>query len=184
MQWTGGTWSLMSTPTRETIVGIWGSSDANVFAVGSNGTILALRRQRMDFHAERDDRGVARHVVGAGRDPRLRDGRVRCHAPLRRHAVVRGMPNDAGASEIWGIWGWSPTNLMAVGQNGALLHWDGSLWTVMATPVNAPCSALGRVAQRCLRCGRAGLPAALRRQHVAASPARRPSISSPLGQRA
>ena len=25
------------------------------------------------------------------------------------------MPNNAGPTEIWGVWGWSPTNLVAVG---------------------------------------------------------------------
>ena len=46
------------------------------------------------------------------------------------------MTNAAGPTEIWGIWGSSPSNLVAVGQNGAILRFDGTSWTAMTSPVN------------------------------------------------
>jgi hypothetical protein len=50
MRWTGADWRAMPTPTRETIVGLWGTSETNVFAVGSNGVILHYDGNRMDCH--------------------------------------------------------------------------------------------------------------------------------------
>lgn len=36
----GGHWIPMTSPTHESLRGVWGNSDASVFAVGTRGTIL------------------------------------------------------------------------------------------------------------------------------------------------
>ncbi|MBX3225559.1 MAG: hypothetical protein KF795_33950 [Labilithrix sp.] len=40
----------------------------------------------------------------------------------------------APASVLTSVWGWSKTNVLAVGSVGALLRWDGSKWSALDAP--------------------------------------------------
>ena len=45
-------------------------------------------------------------------------------------------PKPVGAS-IYGIWGPSSNDLYAVGKSGCILHWNGSEWSTMDSPVTS-----------------------------------------------
>jgi photosystem II stability/assembly factor-like uncharacterized protein len=36
-------------------------------------------------------------------------------------------------TDLYGVWGSSPSNVFAVGDSGAMLHYDGSAWSAMSS---------------------------------------------------
>jgi len=94
-------WTLEDTPTDENLWGVWGASEADLFAVGGSGRspsqATILRRQS----------GVWTSLnVGTGLD------------------VDPGRPTRA----FFKVWGSSANDVWVVGQNGAIVHFDGTTW--------------------------------------------------------
>ena len=85
----GDSWVATPTPTGADLVGIWGTSMSNVYAVGDSGVILHYDGSRVAQDGESDVAHPARGL-GPRRDPHLRRG-PRRGAPVRR----RGMDADA-----------------------------------------------------------------------------------------
>jgi photosystem II stability/assembly factor-like uncharacterized protein len=127
----GASWTRMHTGTLANFTGIWGSSATDVFAVGGQGTIIhwdgvAWRPQASPTqNALLDVYGFGPHrVFAVGVDVALAYDGVRWTP----------MPGDLSAAELWAIWGPSPEELFATGQNGVALRWEGTRWTRMTTP--------------------------------------------------
>jgi hypothetical protein len=119
----------MSSGTIEGLDGVWGSNGSDVFAVGSNGTIL---------HYD----GTAWSPMSNGTTERLRgvwgsgasdifavgdDGTIMHYDGVTWSAMSSG--TTVGLNAVWGS---SGSEVFAVG--GTILHYDGTSWSVMSSP--------------------------------------------------
>jgi len=120
-----------ATGTAEDLYAVFGTSASNVWAVGSNGTILrydgsAWAAQTSPTTAEL--RGVwgasaaAAWAVGTGGKIVKWDGANWTNATS---GTINGLT---------GVWGASATDVWAVGTGGTILHWGGVAWTSVASP--------------------------------------------------
>ncbi len=96
-----GLWRVVSTPTSQTLWGVWGSDHDDLWAVGGDARISDTHRAlvlRWD--------GVSWTEVT--------------------------LPETSATSEVYAwfkVWGSAPNDVYLVGQQGALMHWDGAEWT-------------------------------------------------------
>jgi hypothetical protein len=121
--------------------GVWGAGEDHVFAVGGFATAggpMVFEGSLggwlpMVFEPEVSD-GDLLAVHGVSVDDVLAVGTGGLAA--RRRAGTRTMDVlDTGTTEtLRDVWMASATEAFAVGDNGTLLHWDGTAWTSMTAP--------------------------------------------------
>ncbi len=124
----------MVSGTEEWLLGVWGSSETNVFAVGTRGTLLhydGLQWELLqsgttqDLHAVWGSSAENIYIVG------------------KKGTILKGNGDswssvESGASEnLWGIWGSSEDDIYVTGDHSIILHWDGIEWTTMSSGSNA-----------------------------------------------
>jgi len=127
----GLTWTRMATGTTANFTGIWGSSATDVFAVGGQGTIVHWDGVSWRRQSAPTDNALL-DLTGFGPDQVYAVG---VDAALAFDGTSwRMMPGDLSAAELWSVWGPSPDEMFAVGQNGVALRWDGVQWRRMTTP--------------------------------------------------
>jgi len=132
LRYDGSAWSPMideTTPGR--LNDVWGSSEDNVFAVGSEGAILhydgsvwaeMTSGTDMDLHAVWGISATDVFAVGASGAILRFDG----HAWL---------PMGGGTAQtLYGVWGSAADAVLAVGEGGTILRFDGSEWKSMPSP--------------------------------------------------
>jgi hypothetical protein len=124
-------WVPMDSGTSSHIVGIWGTSEADIFAVGTADTILhydGSTWSQMEtwptaiyYTDVWGSSGVSVFAVGS-------DGRI-VHYDGSSWSMM-----DSGTEEDFkGVWGSSDTDVFAVGVDGTILHYDGNSWSHMYT---------------------------------------------------
>jgi hypothetical protein len=109
MEWDGSTWTRHRTPglANQTIYGVWGSSASDLYAVGG-----FAGRYGFIWHYD----GSSWSDVG----------------------LPDEIPLD-GAGELpslFKVWGSGPDDVWVVGDNGTVLRFDGSAWTVVPSPTD------------------------------------------------
>jgi hypothetical protein len=119
-------WQI-SQPQTNTLMGIWGSSETDVFAVGDNGTILHY------------DGKTWNHMISGTNDD-LRD--VWGTSPSDVYAIgyeegtilhydgIEWNPMNSGTkTNLYNIWGSSSTDIyVSMVEKGIILHYDGDKW--------------------------------------------------------
>jgi hypothetical protein len=141
----GTSWTVMASPVSNKLNAIWGRSASDVFAVGDNGTILHYNGsswQKMSCPTSKNLHSIwgfanASDPVYAGG----RDGNI-----LKYAGGVWSFMETPLADGIWnytiiyGIWGYSPGNLFAVGYKSGdsnedifLRCTDGTNWSKITT---------------------------------------------------
>jgi hypothetical protein len=148
-----GAWIQQATTTDQDLWGVWGASDAQIWAVGGNGrdgdeaTVLVSRsdgawKQQTLPEFERPNVRAFFKVWGASGDDVYIVG---------QHGAVVHWNGDqfqellVGTSEdLISVWGTGPDNVVAVGgrSNGVVAHFDGSKW---ATESLAPTPGINGV---------------------------------------
>lgn len=149
LHYDSGSWNTMTSPTDAHLYGIWGHADGSrVYAVGSTGTILRYDGGSWVSMAS----GVKAQLSGIWGTP---DG---------THIFVTGNPEPDGQGNVrstilksngtgWtrldtpivapgrgrlhSVWGFSNSNVFAVGDDGVILHYDGNEWTPMISGTTA-----------------------------------------------
>jgi len=129
----GADWTSMPTPagTSFHLNAVWGTSESDVFAVGTNGTILhydgfewtaMTSGTTQPLYAIWGTSGTDIFAVGTG--------------TILHYNGFAWSPMTAGTAwDINGVWGNSGSDVFAVGDN-KILHYDGNagkLWTEMAS---------------------------------------------------
>ena len=141
-------WQALQQDLPGALLSVWGTSDQNVYAVGSDardGTgPLAMRFDGTRW--TRIDTGLRRgnlwwvygptpdtvFMVGAG-------GTVVRHDPRAGTSEVMRTPNNTAT--LFGVWGASARDVWAVGgvpanNTGVIWHYDGAAWTSVEAPDN------------------------------------------------
>lgn len=110
-RWDGAQWSAQEPVRWRSLHDVTGFSASNVWAVGDNGVIV--RYDGTTWTGEQfDGTSVAALPLGVFEAP-----------PRRIH--------------LRGVWGSSPAHVVAVGDSGTVLVWNGSAWTTRASGVGA-----------------------------------------------
>lgn len=143
LRFNGSSWSTSTGPTGEDLQGIWGSSASNMFAVGSTGVILRYNGSAWSQMARpvtetlEDIWGSASNNVFAVGSPR-RVGSTRYYTIVLWNGSIWSVMTTPDvpvgkSGRLRSVWGSSGTDVFAVGDDGVVLHYNGSVWAVMTS---------------------------------------------------
>lgn len=118
-------WTVMPSPTKESLSGVWGSSAADVFAVGKGGTIL--RYDGTSWTAMSSGTAEDLHaVMGTGPKNVFAVG---ANGTVLRYDGTSWTPFPSAIDkDLHALWVIS-SDLYVVGELGWAYHWDGTSWT-------------------------------------------------------
>jgi len=123
-------WQIGDTNTTESLTSISGSSSANIFAVGTSGTIVHWDGTDWATHTS----GITTDLFGVWTyDPNNAFAVGLTGVVLKWDGTTWNDMSPSSVSGLRGVWGTSPTDLFVVGTGGTVLHWDGLTWTTMAS---------------------------------------------------
>jgi hypothetical protein len=139
----GSGWSSMTSGTTKDLCGVWGANGYNVFAVGSYGTILfyngsSWSAMESGVKTRLEDiwgaNGYNVFAVGSARF----DGSNRYFTILFYNGTnwqVMSTPtvNVGESGKLYDVWGNSASNVYAVGDDGIILHYNGTSWSRMTS---------------------------------------------------
>lgn len=129
-------WSLVMN-TEAILRAVWGSSSTDVFAVGSNGTIL-----HYDGNAwSQMNSGTTRSLYGIWGSSSTDVFAVGGNGTILHYDGNAWRAMNSGIGSVFtftGVWGSSSTNVYAVVFDGAIAHYDGSIWNVIYGGPNFP----------------------------------------------
>lgn len=139
----GAAWTSMEVPELPIFVWVFGFGSDDVIAVGERGA--AARYDGSNWQAL--DTGVDADLFGVwGAMPDdlwAVGGNLAEGPPLILHfnggdwTEVALPQNDRNPTALLKVWGTSADNVFAVGQNGIILHYDGSAWRQVASGTSA-----------------------------------------------
>ncbi len=125
----GNGWmAFQSTLTTETLIDVWGSSVMDIWAVGSNATVLHVAGQKWDA-VDLTSTGAsgalrAVHGTGPGDVWIVGDAGLVLHFDGTSWNTV-----NAGTSAVLNsVWAAAPNDVWVSGGQGTLIHWDGKTW--------------------------------------------------------
>jgi hypothetical protein len=107
LRWNGAAWAHVADARWRSLYDVWGTSASSVWAVGANGELL--------------------HWNGTAWTLRRYDGTSVTTQSLALYEV------PARVYTLRGVWGSSASNVLAVGDSGVALRFDGGAWTRMTT---------------------------------------------------
>ncbi len=125
------TWGLMESGVHSALLGVWGASGTDIFAVGRQGVILHYDGSswtEMESDVSRD----LLSVWGSSDNDVFAGG----YSGIILHYDGNSwteMECDV-SDDFHSIWGSSGNDVFAVGSYGAIVHYDGSSWSTMKSP--------------------------------------------------
>jgi hypothetical protein len=131
LHYDGTSWSPMVTGSEARLTAIWGTSRANIFAVGY-GTILHYDGAEWES-MDADIVGDLFAVWGSGPNDVYATGH---RGQVLHYDGTRWKSIDAGTgtANVWNIWGSGPNDVFLSG-GIAVTHYDGVRWRPMKLPV-------------------------------------------------
>jgi formylglycine-generating enzyme required for sulfatase activity len=121
-------WSLLESGTANTLFGVWGSGERDVFVVGEQGTILHYDGSAWstmsssiseDLYGVWGSSGEDVYAVGGG-------GTILHYNGTDWSTISSGTTYDLN-----NVWGSSASDVFAVGPGGLVLHFNGDSWSPM-----------------------------------------------------
>ena len=115
----------MTSGTTEHLAGIWGSSVADIFAVGSNGTVLHYDGSAWT-EMESGTSEFLNNVWGSSGTDVFAvgfNGTILHYNGNNWSYMTSGITRN-----LMGVWGSSGTDVFAVGNLGTILYYDGNTW--------------------------------------------------------
>jgi len=136
LRYDGATWRVTQTPTTASLWGVWGTSATNVVAVGTAGTIL--RFDGATWTNESPNPAVVfLDVWGSAPDDIFAVGIESAVSHRVYHydgSSWTSMTVPPGLQSLTSVWGSGPGDVYAAGLGTSFLHYDGAVWSAMATP--------------------------------------------------
>jgi photosystem II stability/assembly factor-like uncharacterized protein len=143
LHYDGQTWSNIATSVEDDLYGVWTDAKTeHTYLVGWNGTIIDYFNGKLSTtppSTKADLNGIwgmpgenSVFVVGAPREDdtqKLRYTIIRFDG--RNWSPMETAVVQPGYGQLNGVWGTSPTDVFAVGDDGIILHFDGKSWTKM-----------------------------------------------------
>lgn len=133
LHFNGISWESVESGGGEALYGVWGSSGTDVFAVGANGLIQHFNGTAW----QRIDTGLPGTVLsGVWRNTGSRayasgsEVSILSSPSASPWEIMLQQPNYA---DFRGIWGSSDANIFAVGEFGTIFHYNGAIWSPMAS---------------------------------------------------
>ncbi len=132
LHYNGTSWTEMTSPTSDSLLGVWGSSGSNVFAVGENGTILHYNGTSWtEMTVSTSDPLVS--VWGSSESDIFAVGGFREDNTSLRSVILHydgtnweEMPSPT-SDFLWSVWGSSGDDVFAAGDSGTILNYTGTL---------------------------------------------------------
>jgi formylglycine-generating enzyme required for sulfatase activity len=127
-------WGAISSGTSAALYDVWGSWSEDVFAVGTNGTIV--RYDGTGWSAMSS--GTSEHLRGvwgsSGSDVFVvgEGGTI-----LHYNGVAWSPMTSNTTGDLFGVWGSDGRDVYAVGDAGTILYYDGTSWSDMSNPMSA-----------------------------------------------
>jgi len=135
LHYNGSTWSALSSATSYPLVGVWGSSSSDVFAVGEHGAILHYDGSTWNAMSS----GTSEHLYGVWGGSSSDVFAVGWWGTILHYDGSTWSAMDSGTSnDLYGVWGSSSSDIFAVGWHGTILHYDGSTWSAMSCGTSNP----------------------------------------------
>ncbi len=127
-------WSPMVSATTEMLNDVWGSSETDVFAVGTNGTILHHHAQGWSQMTSSTS-NILSGIWGSSGIHSVKDVfAVGSFGTILHYDGQTWMnmtsPTTSFLRDIWGSY---RADVFAVGSAGIILHYDGEAWTEMSS---------------------------------------------------
>jgi hypothetical protein len=155
-RWNGSRWTVDTPPagtqTNLTLEGVWSDAASNAWAVGQSSAIVHWDGTRWTVVSDARRPAVPpadnyNAVWSAGGNVWIAGDAsiIRCKpsAPAAGAVISCAADAVAGQGPLYAIWGTSATNAFAVGANGRIVHFDGTSWSVMASPTTGRLGAVG-----------------------------------------
>ncbi|MEA3435396.1 MAG: hypothetical protein U9R43_02950 [Thermodesulfobacteriota bacterium] len=109
---------------------LWGSSGTDVFAVGSDGTVLHYDGNNWSSMTS----GTTEHLNGVWGSSGTDVFAVGLNGTVLHYDGNNWSSMTSGTLEhLYDVWGSSGTDVFAVGYNGTVLHYDGINWSSMTS---------------------------------------------------
>ncbi|MFI5289845.1 MAG: hypothetical protein ACHQ17_09355, partial [Polyangia bacterium] len=125
-------WAVEPSTTTNDLYAVWSQSAQLVYAVGAGGTLLV--RDSSGWHQDSTAMGVVsgelHGVWGSGAEMWVVGGSSGQAVAYHFQDGWSAASLPAGTGELRGVFGTSVNDVWMVGKSGALLHWDGSSFTV------------------------------------------------------
>ena len=124
LKFDGSGWSTQAAGSTAFLNAVWGTNANNVWAVGSNGTIL--KWDGSVWSAQTSNTTECCRRVGNGRQQRL--GR-RHYCTIISGMGALGAKSTAANGTLFSVWGTDANNVWAGGLGSTILQWNGSVWS-------------------------------------------------------
>ncbi len=146
-RWDGTQWQAdappSGTPANRMMQGVWSDGPSNAWAVGELSTVLrwggsswSIVSDSLRPAAIRDGYNA---VWGVGSDVWAVGNSTILHC---RSASSCANESSGASSALLAVWGTSATNVLAAGDNGRIIRFDGTTWSAMNSPTTR---ALARI---------------------------------------
>ena len=136
LHYDGGSWKTMTSPTPLTIQGIWGNSGSDVYAVGGASASDTTTGSFIIHYDGRQWTNQATlitpqrfHGVWGNGSTVFTAGEAGAIFSTETAGAQWTSMNSKTVETFRGLWGTSATDVYAVGDSGAILHYDGSAWS-------------------------------------------------------
>ncbi|MCX5766776.1 MAG: hypothetical protein NTZ43_06085 [Gemmatimonadetes bacterium] len=138
-RWDGFSWTVDAPPantnTTRVLQGVWSDGPKNAWAVGGNNTVMRFDGTAWTLVSDsRVPVGPVdsyNAVWGAGSEVWIagENSMLHCASPTSCTSE-----STAGAGILYGLWGSSRSNIIAVGAGGRITRYNGTGWSQMASP--------------------------------------------------
>ncbi|MGB2854970.1 MAG: hypothetical protein WBC55_11065, partial [Dehalococcoidia bacterium] len=116
-------------PQGNRLMGVWGSSPSDVFAVGYGGAILHYDGNSWSPMSS----GTTLGLLGVWGSSSTDVFAVGNNGTILHYDGSSWSKMSTGTTNaLWDVWGNSSTDVFIVGDGGAILHYDGSSWSPMS----------------------------------------------------
>ncbi|HXT18217.1 MAG TPA: hypothetical protein VN706_21480 [Gemmatimonadaceae bacterium] len=143
-RWNGSSWTVdappAGTPGVRILQGVWSDGPSNAWAVGGASTILRWNGTAWSVVSDvlKPITGITDNynaVWGVGSSVIMvgDTGIVACQSSGGVCSRQTGLP---GAGSLFSVWGTAANNVIAVGQKGRILHFDGTSWSLVESPTS------------------------------------------------
>ena len=132
----GAEWNSMTSTTTKRLRDIWGISASDIYSVGENGTILKYNGTNWGVVTPPANTPTLQAVWGTSGSNVFAVGGPSATdlpgtTPVILHYDGISWNSQVAGQKLHGIKGSADDDIYAVGENGLILHFDGSLWREM-----------------------------------------------------